>query len=433
MNNMDNLKAYTEIDEKKKRKSPILPDVKGSIESANHVLGGVGNIPGTGMGMVEDVRNDVDDYDDIFLAVQRQFPVTESPARGAVYILPDGKFLGTNSSHGQVDSFVEDNFPDIKLTDYPNGYLVDAEQCVKMNDGRGASFTFDRYITLPKYITNDQINSIENWLEEYPYDFIKVDDTLGHMVEFSLVNDGISRIMNRIKKYKNTQILSEDIENTDLPDVTEDIIEDEDAGISSLFIDRINECWDSIDQYHSIIVTLDSLGRHEFDETLTELLEGRNKEVGALQGILESLSPASAQIEQGKEEAQDQISFDDIHEDFDLEESLNPDKHPLTLEEAIDLAEATDSFSSEIVSRDLDFFRRNPADYVTYITSRRDFMPFYSKIKGRKDSGKRTNVKAITNSYKYINYCIIAAMLSYDELKDQLLHHPSCYMNDDVV
>ena len=115
----------------------------------------------------------------------------------------------------------------------------------------------------------------------------------------------------------------EDEDENMLPDVSEDaIIGDEDAGISSLFIDAINDCWSTIDNYHSIIVTLDSLDRHEFDDTLQGLLEDKNKEVGALQGILEMLSPASAKIEQGKEEAQEESSFDQVEEDFCLNESI---------------------------------------------------------------------------------------------------------------
>lgn len=328
-----NLNAYITIDDVKRRKSPIMPDVKGSIDSFNHAIEGVGDVPGTGMAMSEAIEDDVPVGDDIFNAVLHQFPSTDFPEKGASFILPSGKFLDPDRAHGEVDEFIVSKFPQIDLTDYPNGYMVDSEQCVRLNDGRGKSFTFDRYITLPNYITSDQLYSIETWLEQYPYETITVSDTKGNLAEFNIQEDGISYIMNRIKKYKNTQILSEDYdsineadeivvdnenqENT-LPDLAEEnIIDQEDAGISSMFIDMINECWNVIDNYHSVIVTLDSLNRHEFDETLQGLLEEHNKEVGALQGILEMLSPASSQIEQGKEEVQDQISFDQVEEGFD--------------------------------------------------------------------------------------------------------------------
>ena len=319
---MNNLNAYTEIDEKKRKRSPILVDVKGSIDSFNHAVSGVGNIPGTGAAMSEDIRNDIPVNDDIFVAIQNEFPTTDFPEKGASYILPDGKFLHPDSAHGEVDEFIVDNFPEIDLMDYPNGYLVDSEQCVRVNDGRGKSFTFDRYITLPKTLTNNQIYFIEDWLKEYPYEEITVSDTGSQKAEFDLSRDGITYIMNRIKKYRTSRILSEDVEDKDLPDVADgNIIKEEDAGVSSMFIDLINECWNIIDTYHSVIVTLDSLNRHEYDETLKDLLEDHNREVGALQGILELLSPSGEKIENGKEEAQSQVAFDEVHENFDLKES----------------------------------------------------------------------------------------------------------------
>lgn len=319
----NNLDAYSKIDKEKKKKSPIMIDVQGSIDSFNHAVGGIGNIPGTGIS--EAVEDDIPVTDDIFKAVLKQFPTTDFPEKGACFILQSGKFLDVKRAHGEVDEFIVENFPEINLLDYPNGYLVDSENCVRLNDGRGASLTFDRYITLPKFMTTDQIDAIEKWLEQYPYDEITVSDTGNQVANYSLVKDGISYIMNRIKKYKTTKILSEDIDDQgeELPNVAEDnIIGDEDAGISSMFIDAINDCWNAIDNYHSMIVTLDSLNRHEFDETLSSLLEDRNKEVGSLQGILELLTPGSNQIEQGKEEAQDQVAFDEVHE-----EVLNENKY----------------------------------------------------------------------------------------------------------
>ena len=314
----NNLDAYTKVDEKKRKKSPFMPNVEGCIDAFNQHVAGVGAIPGTGMS--EAVEDDVPVGDDIFKAVLNEFPVTDFPEKGASYILPSGKFLDPDKSHGEVDEFIVTHFPQIDLMDYPNSYMVDSEQCVRVNDGRGKSFTYDRYITLPKYLTTQQIYSIEKWLKEYPYEEITVGDTFGHAADFNL-EDGITYLMNRIKKYKNTQILSEGYESineADLPDLSENnIIADEDAGISSMFIDAVNECWSMIDNYHSMIVTLDSLNRHEFDETLRGLLDERNKEVGALQGILELLAPGSPNIEIGKEEAQDQISFDEVGDDSD--------------------------------------------------------------------------------------------------------------------
>lgn len=104
-------------------------------------------------------------------------------------------------------------------------------------------------------------------------------------------------------------------EDKNLPDIAEEsIIEQEDAGISALFIDAINECWSAIDMYNSMIVTLDSLDRHEFDETLKSLLEDRNKEVGSLQAVLELVNDSSKEVEQGRSEVEDSIAFDVVGE-----------------------------------------------------------------------------------------------------------------------
>lgn len=313
---------------KLKKYNFITPDYSENNLVFNHNLNG---------SLVEENTNDILD------SVIEYFGKDDKFRPGACYILPDGSFINVDH-HGDVDEFIIDNY-DVEPEQFLNTYLVDFENCVRCNDGRGKSFTLDRYITLPKTLTNDQIYSIEDWLEKYPHEEISISSVDGQVVTFNLIRDGISYIINRIKRYKNSNVLveeesndltktensllrermkayNEDIEKSELPDLSdENIISQEDAGINSLFIDLINDCWSIIDNYHSIIVTLDALGRHEFDETLKGLLEDRNKEVGSLQGILEILSPSSSQIELGKSEAEDQVAFDEVHEDFGLNES----------------------------------------------------------------------------------------------------------------
>lgn len=535
---------------KRKKYNFITPDYSENNLVFNHNLNG---------SLVEENTNDILD------SVIEYFGKDDKFRPGACYILPNGSFINVDH-HGDVDEFIINNY-DIEPEQFLNTYLVDFENCVRCNDGRGKSFTLDRYITLPKTITNDQIYSIEHWLKKYPNEEISISSVDGQVVTFNLICDGISYVINRIKRYKNSNILveekskdlfettkqkkiknamfgdkrhqiisfgiitaenpmsqalddleniqrnnklkadfkrsrlrsplykeiidlrneghskkeisdiirnklrdreernltmgmlqyiplegffnnlehsffvlnvslneminfastyiqrsfwygettndydnvnisyyertndiseykkvftstviydakeldnyfskvgnmkfhifsdyfgdneemfkdikqikneeaaknsifgnltgygllrermkayNEDIEETELPDLSdENIISQEDAGINSLFIDLINDCWSIIDNYHSIIVTLDSLGRHEFDETLKGLLEDRNKEVGSLQGILEILSPSSSQIELGKSEAEDQVAFDEVHEDFGISE-----------------------------------------------------------------------------------------------------------------
>lgn len=492
---MSNLHHYTQIDKKKKKNSTILPDYKADVDMFNHIMDFTGPIPGSGISIAEDMSDDNMNSKAIYDAVLSNFKISSSPVEGACYILPSGEFVDPGRAHGNVDEFIVENFPEIDIIDYPNGYLVDAEQCVRLNDGKGMSFSSDRYITLPDLVTLDQIYAIENWLDHYSSDEITVSTVDGSMIVYDL-KDGKERLINRLKKYHNMKVLSEGmnsvnesasyldeeftirqltfkglttegwgvhhsflIENNDskrggvivlspdvnsinlakndlidwakkklssvnnritkkrlhkdlmsydipgvsvgnyfkgsyrgennkvynetsfaveldnitndllqdiakdlckdfhqesvlvryndgsapeyikynwnfdkdpisgktwtyeefiesnLPDLSnESIINEDDVGISSMFIDAINECWRMIDIYQGMITTLDALDRHEYDATLYSLLESRNKEVGALQGILELTTPAGDNIELGKDIAQDQLAFDSIKE-----------------------------------------------------------------------------------------------------------------------
>lgn len=316
---------------KKRRKDSeemkFLPDPVGSLKAFNHLMG-TDDISCDGSscsltGMSESMNDEVKN---IFELVKNNFVISDSPASGPQFILPDGKFLQPGNAHTNVDDFIMDNFSDMgKLwMEYPEGYLLEKCGCIKCNDGKSNNGFVDCYMALPEGITTDQIYSIQDWLETFNEDELSVYDVKNKTwVSFDL-SKGVSRLMNRLKEYKNSRVLKEDV--SELPDLAEEsIIRQEDAGIASMFIDAINECWTMLDNYHSIIVTLDSLGRHEFDETLQSLLEDRNKEIGSLQGILETISPAGDKIEQGKDESQEQLSFDEIDEE-ELKESNEPVK-----------------------------------------------------------------------------------------------------------
>ena len=208
---MSNLKYFTNIDKKKRKNSPILPDVGGSIDSFNHAIGS-GDIVGTGRAMSENIKNDTINSRLIYDSILDQFKTSRSPMTGACYVLPDGTFLDSEGYHGNVDEFVISNFPEIDIEDYPNGYLVDAEQCIRLNDGKGGFFVFDRYITLPDTMTADQVYAIEDWLNVYPHDMIDVADSLTHNLVTYDLTSGITRLVNRIKKYKTSGILTEEDE-----------------------------------------------------------------------------------------------------------------------------------------------------------------------------------------------------------------------------
>ena len=197
--------------ETKKKGSPIFPDVKGSVEMFNHVSDTAGPIPGTGISMGEEYSlNDLINNRDIFDDVVNTYSTQSSPSKGPAYILPDGRFLYLERAHGEVDEYVADKYG-VDLADYPNSYLVDKFDCVRLNDGN-KSFYWDTYITLPKNITSSQIYSIEEWLENYDRNKISVGSVLNsNFIEYH--TDDISRIVNRIKYYKTNKVLKESNED----------------------------------------------------------------------------------------------------------------------------------------------------------------------------------------------------------------------------
>ena len=82
------------------------------------------------------------------------------------------------------------------------------------------------------------------------------------------------------------------------------------AGLTSLLIDSINKEWDTINEYNSIAITAEDAGYETIAKVLEEINTEENKHVGQLQELLKLLSPNAEAIDQGKEEAEDQIDDD---------------------------------------------------------------------------------------------------------------------------
>lgn len=137
-------------------------------------------------------------------------------------------------------------------------------------------------------------------------------------------------------------------------------------------------------------------------------------------------------IEKYKDELNHEQQGDYIHI-YTKKDAKQKEQEKETKNESLKMNEyLTEGFDSASVSAELGSDTSSMTTYILQTMSKPIFKQYYYKIKGRKDEGKRTNVKAITNEEKYICYCIIAAMLSYDELKEQLLNHPNCTQNEDV-
>ena len=87
-----------------------------------------------------------------------------------------------------------------------------------------------------------------------------------------------------------------------------------DAGVTDILITAINDEWETIRSYNSLIETLkyESTNNPEykaFIEILNEINSEENKHIGQLQEMLEKLSPNAQFIDKGREEGRSQFNF----------------------------------------------------------------------------------------------------------------------------
>ncbi len=87
-----------------------------------------------------------------------------------------------------------------------------------------------------------------------------------------------------------------------------------DAGITDLLISAINDEWNTIRSYNSLVETLkyESSNNPEYSafiDILNEINAEENKHVGQLQEILAKLSPNAQYIDKGREEGRSQFNF----------------------------------------------------------------------------------------------------------------------------
>ena len=82
------------------------------------------------------------------------------------------------------------------------------------------------------------------------------------------------------------------------------------AGISSMFMDLINQEYSLLSQYESAQVTLNDLGENRFDDVLDYIKDDINIHIGMLQASIEDINPSAEKIDDGKEEA-DKLILDE--------------------------------------------------------------------------------------------------------------------------
>jgi len=102
-------------------------------------------------------------------------------------------------------------------------------------------------------------------------------------------------------------------ENADINTVT---------GISDIIIDSINKKWDNIRDFNSIIVNLNEEGYEDLVPVIESILEDENRNVGKLQQLVELVSPTASSIEDGKQEALDELDSDIEVEEMKLSENF---------------------------------------------------------------------------------------------------------------
>lgn len=82
------------------------------------------------------------------------------------------------------------------------------------------------------------------------------------------------------------------------------------VGVASLLMDAITGEYDTINDYNSIIATIQEEGKHqELIPIIQEINNEEMKHVGQLQELLKKVSPNAASIEVGEQEGKEQLKF----------------------------------------------------------------------------------------------------------------------------
>ena len=102
-----------------------------------------------------------------------------------------------------------------------------------------------------------------------------------------------------------------------IKDVEEEIPQppktDEDNGVAELIMDAIKDEYEAISFYNSITLTLKDLGREDCLKLIADITNEEMLHVGQLQELLKMVSPNAVSIEDGEEEAQEQLPDTDLN------------------------------------------------------------------------------------------------------------------------
>lgn len=126
-----------------------------------------------------------------------------------------------------------------------------------------------------------------------------------------ILNTKVTNVENtreQIKSMEDIVTLEEDVAIA--PTETEENIsnKDENIGIAALLIDAINSEWDTIKTYNDLIVNAEMFGYTDVAEVVKDINNEENLHVGQLQKVLETLTPETKAIEDGVQEAEEQLN-----------------------------------------------------------------------------------------------------------------------------
>lgn len=91
--------------------------------------------------------------------------------------------------------------------------------------------------------------------------------------------------------------------------------EGSDTGVADILISSINDEWETIKKYNSLVATLRSESvnnsiYNSFIAVIEEINNEENKHVGQLQQLLKQISPNAESIKEGEAEGQTQLQFE---------------------------------------------------------------------------------------------------------------------------
>lgn len=148
-----------------------------------------------------DLKN-IQDY------IKDNFSFSLTPPEGQTYIMPDGKFLelGYDGAHIGVDDMLyQDNLIDYDPYEYGHELiLVDKFNAVRCSDGE--AINANPYIQLPpKKVTQDQLDSIMDWLDKLKESSVYIEG-----VEYNLDEVTVDYVIKRILRYYSSGVMYED-------------------------------------------------------------------------------------------------------------------------------------------------------------------------------------------------------------------------------